>query len=146
MQTDIYIVDKISKSGSPIFNIINENSIINKVKSFKPKYKNEYTIYVHNNLYLIIDIKSKIRTCKKIENIETALSDNILYTTSKITNLSLDSFPIINNYDDSFNRVIVTYDNNISLVNDIINNKKIISFLRIENNIDSSIQIIDKLQ
>lgn len=144
MYTDIFVIDRKSEH---ICDIISNNDIIKKIKTLKPKQRNDYTIYVHHNLYLIIDLKTKMKTCERIENIHTTITDdNIMYTTSKITKLSLESFPIINTYDAIFNRTVVIYENNVLLIQDDDGKtKNKTSFLRIENDTSVAIQAINKL-
>lgn len=147
MQTDIFTVDRKSEH---IFNIVNsdDSDLIKKVthSKSKPKQKNEYIIYIHNNLYLIIDQKTKSKFCERIENISVTLdNNNIAYVTSKITKMPLESFPIIDQYDSVIKRTIVVYDNGISLIKDNDDNKKVTSFLRIPNDSNIAIQIIENL-
>ena len=145
MQTDIFIVDRKSEH---LFDIQSNNILIKKLKTLKPKQKYEYIIYVHNNLHLIINIKNQNKKCEKVEVVSTSIgtlnNNNIMYITSKITNVSLEYFPIINSYDKIINRVVTVYDGNLCLVQDT-NQKDKISFIRVENDINVAQQLLDKL-
>lgn len=144
MYTDIFVIDR---KSDHICDIISNNDIIKKLKASKPKQRNDYIIYVHHNLHLIIDSKTKMKTCERIENTHTTITDdNIMYTTSKITKLPLESFPIINNYDAIFNRTVVVYESNVLLIQDDDGKtKNKISFLRSENDTNIAMQLINKL-
>jgi len=152
MQTDIFIVDRKSEH---LFDIQSSNTLIKKLKTLKPKQKYEYIIYVHNNLHLIVNIKNKNKTCEKVEVVSTSIgtlnNNNIMYITSKITNVPLEYFPIINSYNKIINRVVTVYDGNLCLVQESQEtdksnkSKEIISFIRVENDINVAQQLVDKL-
>lgn len=137
MQTDIFLIERKSKH---IINISNsDNDLINKIKSLKPIEKNDYIVYVHNGLHLIVHEKTKEKECFKVENIKTTINDNLLYMTSKLIQTTVNTFPIINSYDDIIKRSITLYQNNISLIKD--NND--IYYLRIKNDDNIAIQMIN---
>lgn len=140
IQTDIFTVNRKSEH---IIDIENNSDLITKLLKLKPIEKNDYTIYIHNGLYLIVHDKTKDKECFKIQNIKTSINDNLLFMTSKITKLEIDSFPIINKYDDIIKRTVTLYQNNISLIKDTNYNDKIkeIYYLRIKNDTEISIQL-----
>ena len=104
--------------------------------------------YMVNSAACVENSKEKVRVkydkeCFKIQNIKTSINDNLLFMTSKITKLEIDSFPIINKYDDIIMRTVTLYHNNISLIKDTNYNDKIkeIYYLRIKNDTEISIQL-----
>ncbi len=134
MQTDIYFIKRKSEH---IFNIIENEEAINKIKSLKPLEKNEYIIYVHGNLHLIIDDKTKEKVCMKIDKVSTSINDDLIFITGKTLELPIETFPLINSYDNIFRQTVTLYNNNIYLVKD---NK--CCYFRIKNNSSVSIQMI----
>ncbi|AYV76849.1 MAG: hypothetical protein Barrevirus2_2 [Barrevirus sp.] len=143
MQTDIFLIERL---GEHVFNIKSnlDDPKFKKLKAYKPKLKNEYTIYIHGALQLFIDKKTEKRFCIKVEN-NGVLLDNenkVMYVGNKITKMPIQSFPILNKYDAKISRSITVYDGHISLVQEMNkSDNKVISFMRIENDIDVASQL-----
>ena len=141
MQTDIFYINQKSEH---IFTVMNSDPKIKNLKKFKPRQKNEFTVYVFNNLYLIINNKNKSKICERIENVDTVVNDDYMFIESTVTKMPQESFPIINLYDNIIKRTITIYENNICLVEDT-DKDGTISFLRVENDINITNQLFDKL-
>ena len=131
--TDIFFVNN---NSSHIYSICafqtNE-----KLNSLKVKQKYEQTVYVYKNLHLIIDNKSNDKICQRVESNEHLINNNMMFILSKITTMPLISFPMINKYHDTINRIVTVYENNICLIQE-----NGISFIRIENDINNANKII----
>lgn len=137
MQTDIFYV---SRKSDHILTVLDADPKIKNLKKLKPKQKNEFTIYVFNNLNLIVNNKNKSRVCLKIENIESVVCNDYIFQVSKVIRMPLESFPIINSYDNIINRTITTYENNMCLIDegDVL-------YMRVDNDIGITSQLFDKL-
>lgn len=94
------------------------------------------TIYIYNNLHLIVD-ENNMKTCIKYSHEATELiNTKFLKEIIKCDKVPIDNFPFINKYDQIIKQHVQTYNfNNIefSIVSENSNNEKI-SFICMDNN------------
>jgi hypothetical protein len=141
--TDIFFFNPIKSSDNNYTLECNNN--IDNFNLGNVKDKKEYVVYIYKNMYLTIQTsKNNNKICERIETDNYSIKGNKMFVNIKITNIHIDSFPLINNYHSIIKRKITTYDNNIEVIEDATN-KGCVSFLRVKNDIENSNKLINQI-
>ena len=107
--------------------------------------KEEFIVYIYKNMYLSIqEGKNNIKMCQRIETNNYLIEGNKILVNIKITDIPLDTFPLIKDYHSIVNRKIIKYNNNISIIEDTIKGSSV-SFLRVENDIENANKLVSQI-
>lgn len=139
--TDIYFLNN-EKSTKHVYTL--NKKILDQLKNMKMIRKEDYILYIYKNMYLLLKLSDKNKSCYRIENNNYDIKDNKMFVDTKISNIPISSFPLINNYHEVINRTIIKYDKNIEVIHDTINDNTI-SFIRIENDIDNANKLLKQI-
>ena len=140
--TDIYSITK--SNCNNILKSTNKLKTENLVTKFKKIEETEYKMHLHNDIYLAINSKNKSKKCELNSYENHQLYENLLIVNYNVTKLPIFSVPIINQYNDVFNRHITTYEHGLNIIRDYYPEDTII-FIRLENkqiNIDHILKLI----
>ena len=142
--TDIFFFNP-KKSSDNNFTLEYDNSLHNLYNFGKVKRKEEYVVYIYKNMHLTIELsKNNNKICEKIETTDYIIEGNKLFVCSKTIGVPIDSFPLIDKYHTVIKRTLTIHDNNILLIEDITNGKNV-SFLRVENDINTANKLINQI-
>lgn len=102
MNIDIF---KVNKLGQKIFQIINPI-----IKNIYKKVSTEIeTVYIHKNIQLIVNQNGNKRCYEVISKEGKTINDNYIVQYYLLNEITITSFPCLNNYDNQYERIIDKY-------------------------------------